>query len=111
MARDPGRTRTAANPLERGALVLAAALLLALGPAGVRAQRAQEGTAAPAEEQKALLSRIDFGNAYVMGQTIKSGAVYLLNRKKSDIRSMLEVRKDYREEIREDAEVVDPETR
>jgi hypothetical protein len=54
-----------------------------------------------------LLSRIDFGNAYVMGQSIKSGAVYLLNRKKSEIRSMLKCRTDYRAEIKEDAEVVD----
>ncbi len=54
-----------------------------------------------------LMSRIDFGNSYVRGQTIKSGAVYLLNRKKSDIRSMLDSRTDYRQEIREDAEVAD----
>ncbi len=66
---------------------------------------------APGREQAGedkLQSRIDFGNAYIMGQTIKSGAVYLLNRKKSEIQSMLEVRKDYRREIREDSEVVDP---
>ena len=36
-----------------------------------------------------------------------SGAVYLLNRKKSEIRSMLKCRTDYRAEIKEDAEVVD----
>lgn len=59
-------------------------------------------------QENQLLSRIDFGNSYIMGQTIKSGAVYLLNRKKSDIQSMLDSRKDYRREIREDAEVVDP---
>ena len=57
-----------------------------------------------ASEEKQLMSRIDFGNAYVMGQSIKSGAVYLLNRKKSEIRSMLEERKDFREEIREDSQ-------
>lgn len=73
--------------------------------AGAVAQAGEEPVA-PGEE-KPLLSRIDFGNAYVMGQSIKSGAVYLLNRKKSDIRSMLEERKDFRKEIREDAEVVD----
>ncbi len=84
------------------------AVLLSLGlftAAGAVAQTAEE-PAAPGEE-KQLLSRIDFGNAYVMGQSIKSGAVYLLNRKKSDIRSMLEERRDFRKEIREDAEVVD----
>ncbi len=54
-----------------------------------------------------LLHRIDFGNGYVMGQAIKSGAVYLLNRKKSEIPSMLQERTDFRAEIRADAEVVD----
>jgi hypothetical protein len=46
-------------------------------------------------------NRIDFGNTYIIGQTIKSGAVYLLQRKKSDIKSMLRYREDYRSEILE----------
>ncbi|MGD8294196.1 MAG: hypothetical protein PVF37_20950 [Desulfobacterales bacterium] len=49
-----------------------------------------------------LQQRIDFGNAYIMGQSIKSGAVYLLHRKQSDIKSMLEYRENYRQEILED---------
>jgi len=49
-----------------------------------------------------LMSRIDFGNAYIMGQTIKSGAVYLMQRKQSDIQSMLKYRENYRDEILED---------
>ena len=48
-----------------------------------------------------LQQRIDFGNAYIMGQSIKSGAVYLLHRKQSDIKSMLQYREDYRQEILE----------
>jgi hypothetical protein len=47
------------------------------------------------------MSRIDFGNTYIIGQTIKSGAVYLLQRRKSEIKSMLTYREDYREEILE----------
>ena len=50
----------------------------------------------------ALMSRIDFGNSYILGQTIKSGAVYLMQRKKSEISSMLRYRRDYRKEILED---------
>ncbi|MCU0576051.1 MAG: hypothetical protein MUD15_04390 [Desulfobacterota bacterium] len=46
-------------------------------------------------------NRIDFGNTYIIGQTIKSGAVYLLQRKKSEIKSMLKYREDYRQEILE----------
>ncbi|HWR68951.1 MAG TPA: hypothetical protein VN416_08010 [Desulfomonilia bacterium] len=45
------------------------------------------------------MNRIDFGNTYIIGQSIKSGAVYLLQRKKNEIKSMLEYRDDYREEI------------
>jgi hypothetical protein len=56
-----------------------------------------------------LQQRIDFGNAYIMGQSIKSGAVYLLHRKQSDISSMLQYRKDYRQEILEDFNVQDHE--
>ena len=48
-----------------------------------------------------LQQRIDFGNAYIMGQSIKSGAVYLLHRKQSDIESMLQYRENYRREILE----------
>ena len=52
-----------------------------------------------------LLERIDFGNAYIRGQTIQSGAVYLLQRKKSDIQSLLKPRENYREEILKDFHV------
>jgi hypothetical protein len=52
-----------------------------------------------------LHQRIDFGNAYIMGQSIKSGAVYLLHRKQSDINSMLQYREDYRQEILENFKV------
>ncbi len=51
------------------------------------------------EEGKSLSNRIDFGNSYVNGQSIKSGAVYLMNRKKNEITSMLKRRESYRSEI------------
>ncbi len=54
-----------------------------------------------------LLNRIDFDNAYIMGQTIKSGAVYLLHRKKNEIKSMLKYREHYRNEILEDFSIMD----
>lgn len=59
------------------------------------------------KEKGDLMKRIDFGNSYILGQSIKSGAVYLLHRKKSDIKSMLEYREDYRKEILEDFNVED----
>jgi hypothetical protein len=54
------------------------------------------------EPNSSLQQRIDFGNAHIMGQSIKSGAVYLMHRKKSNIDSMLKVRQDYRDEIKEE---------
>lgn len=66
-----------------------------------------ENAAPGQKDNSVLLNRIDFGNSYIMGQSIKSGAVYLLQRKKSEIKSMLEVRTDYREEILEDFSVHD----
>jgi len=54
-----------------------------------------------------LLKRIDFNNAYIMGQAIKSGAVYLLKRKNSNIKSMLKYRMSYRNEILEDFYIPD----
>lgn len=61
-----------------------------------------EEPATPAPQADELQQRIDFGNAQILGQQIKSGAVYLMHRKKSDIKNMLEVRQHYREEIKDD---------
>lgn len=60
------------------------------------------------EVEEQLSERIDFGNSYIMGQTIKSGAVYLTHRKKSKIESMLKMRIDYQEEILQDFTVGEP---
>ncbi len=52
-----------------------------------------------AEGNGAKSNRIDFSGGQVRGQSNKSGAVYLMNRKKNEIRSMLKKRKHYRAEI------------
>lgn len=57
------------------------------------------GKAKPGESK--LLTRIDFGNSYITGQTLKSGAVYLLQRKKNKVKTMLKYRDNYRKEILE----------
>lgn len=44
---------------------------------------AKDAQPTDAAKQTQLQQRIDFGNAYIMGQSIKSGAVYLLHRKKA----------------------------
>jgi hypothetical protein len=78
--------------------LLIASIILLLAPL-----TASAGEKDPAAQQpKGLQQRIDFGTAHILGQGIKSGAVYLMHRKKSDINNMLEVRENYRDEIIED---------
>ena len=66
---------------------------------------AKEEKEAQETKKESLMERIDFGNSYILGQSIKSGATYLLHRKKSNIKSMLKTREDYRKEILEDFKV------
>jgi len=81
-------------------------LLACVVPPSTTCMAGEAGSSSNIEQNEAkhdqLLRRIDFGSSYIMGQTIKSGAVYLLRRKQSDIESMLKRRKDYRKEILED---------
>jgi len=65
-------------------------------------QASEQDEGKEASEQKGLQQRIDFGSSYILGQSIKSGAVYLMHRKKSDIKGMLDMREHYRNEIMED---------
>ena len=65
-------------------------------------QASEEDEGRQTSEQKGLQQRIDFGSSYILGQSIKSGAVYLMHRKKSDIEGMLDTREHYRSEILED---------
>lgn len=44
-------------------------------------------------------TRIDFDDRLIQGQTNKSGAVYLYDRKELKIRSMVKKRENFREEI------------
>jgi hypothetical protein len=83
---------------------LTLALLLSTSPyAGAENTKppSKKGVSPAAGGADALQRRIDFGNSYILGQSIKSGAVYLLHRKKSEIKSMLHYREHYRDEILE----------
>lgn len=66
---------------------------------GMNACAAEKKGVKPAKSK--LLTRIDFGNSYINGQTLKSGSVYLLQRKKNEVTSMLTLRENYRKEILE----------
>ena len=63
--------------------------------------------AAPAKEVSATTAprgptRIDFDDRLVQGQSNKSGAVYLFDRKESALRSMVHRRTSFRDEIVKD---------
>ena len=83
------------------AIVISGLLQCSIAESNVISEVSKETKQTRVHDKK-LMQRIDFGNAFIMGQTIKSGAVYLLKRKKSDIKSMLKKRESYREEILED---------
>jgi len=80
--------------------------VLRIDAASTQAMEQKQDSQKRSNEPK-LLDRIDFGDSHILGQTIKSGAVYLLQRKKSEIKSMLKYREGYREEILEDFYVLD----
>jgi hypothetical protein len=53
-------------------------------------------------EAKPSLKRarhMEFDERLIMGQSLKSGALYLFERKDSEIQSMLKIRRDYRQEL------------
>jgi hypothetical protein len=65
-------------------------------PAGaVEAQADSGGGAAPTRGP----TRIDFDDRLIQGQTNKSGAVYLYDRKELKTRSMIKKRESFRDEI------------
>ncbi len=87
------RTRLAIIPL----ILSFAFIAFGYRPHFVLAEESIEQTS----QEENLQQRIDFGNSYILGQSIKSGAVYLLHRKQSEIKSMLQLRENYRAEILE----------
>ncbi len=80
-------------------LIFLTILLLPSAPAFGNTVRPEAQQGINSGDQR--LTRIDFGNAYIRGQTIQSGAVYLLQRKKSEVESLLKPRESYRKEILE----------
>ncbi len=54
---------------------------------------------APGAPQTRGPTRIDFDDRLIQGQTNKSGAVYLYDRKELKIRSMIKKRENFRDEI------------
>lgn len=83
-------------------IILALCLVTASAFAADASSKKKSGS-----EQGELMTRIDFGNSYITGQTLKSGAVYLLQRKKSEVKSMLYYREHYRKEILESHDIID----
>jgi hypothetical protein len=60
------------------------------------------GTAGKGDGSAATLKRarhMEFDERLIMGQSLKSGALYLFERKDSEIQTMLKIRRDYRQEL------------
>jgi hypothetical protein len=68
----------------------------AVPPGGDAAPAAADAGGAPATRGP---TRIDFDDRLIQGQTNKSGAVYLYDRKELKVRSMIKKRENFREEI------------
>lgn len=79
-------------------------------PAKSSPEVVQEAPREPAPEPRAAVreeppptsrgpARIDFDDRLIQGQTNKSGAVYLYDRKELSVRSMVDRRKSFRDQI------------
>ncbi len=68
-------------------------------PPAVEETPAPAGDSAPGAPQTRGPTRIDFDDRLIQGQTNKSGAVYLYDRKELKIRSMIKKRENFRDEI------------
>ena len=91
------------SALRRTRAWVAAALLLGsiLAPGTMRADEDPDtlASARPQGSGFKRASRMEFDERLIMGQSLKSGAIYLFERKDSEIQSMLKIRKDYRNEL------------
>ncbi len=115
------RSRQAITAMGIAALTLASTVALAAAPAKRRpgpATRAapagmvEKGPArpetrvAPPPTQEAVAprgpTRLDFDDRLIQGQTNKSGAVYLFDRKELSVRSMVQQRSSFRDQIQKD---------
>ena len=89
------------SAIGRKSMILALLLgLLAFALPG----KAQEAAVSAGEEGDLPHSlkrarHMEFDERLIMGQSLKSGALYLFERKDSEIQSMLKVREDYRQEL------------
>jgi hypothetical protein len=77
-------------------------------PAGMveKSSSSRPSTREPAPPQEAAAprgpTRIDFDDRLIQGQTNKSGAVYLFDRKELSVRSMVQQRSSFRDQIQKD---------
>ena len=73
-------------------------------PGSARSDRAVGSPEAPAARAGRGMSRIEFDDRLVQGQTNKANAIYLFERRESALRSLLKKRSDFHAEIDETLE-------
>lgn len=97
--RNPATDGAGRRRMRRGAwagALVGALLVVGTGWAEETARPASAGGGAPTFRRA---RHIEFDERLIMGQSLKAGALYLFERKDSEIQSMIKVREDYREEL------------
>ena len=82
-----------------GVVLTAAAARAEDDPAATGSENALAAGTGPGKAETLKRSRLEFDERLIMGQSLKSGAIYLFDRKDSQIQSMVKIRKDFREEL------------
>jgi hypothetical protein len=90
------KARTAKKPSPAKAAAKKAPTVKLKASEPVQAEATAQATGAPPSRGP---TRIDFDDRLIQGQTNKSGAVYLYDRKELKTRSMVNLRESFRDEI------------
>lgn len=99
--RDQGEKMLGLSTTRTKSMVLGLLLGLLAFAQPAKAEGAGTFTGAGDEPRPSLkrARHMEFDERLIMGQSLKSGALYLFERKDSEIQSMLKIRKDYRQEL------------
>jgi hypothetical protein len=80
-------------------LVLLLGILAFALPAKAEEAGDSAGAGGGAKPSLKRARHMEFDERLIMGQSLKSGALYLFERKDSEIQTMLKIRRDYRQEL------------
>ncbi len=89
------------SAIPKKSMVLGFLLGLLAFAQSAKAEEAGISAGAGGESNRSLkrARHMEFDERLIMGQSLKSGALYLFERKDSEIQTMLKIRRDYRQEL------------